>query len=231
MARQNTIVLGAVVAGTKIEQASGTTIAVPYPAGVRLDHVLAIYVSVFNTTTQPTKPASLTQDDARGIAAGTAAPWHLLAHGKATATDVTASRAAGSMSVTVPNNVCSAIMLAVPEVDLMNMLDVAVTTYEPNTGQTTCNLPAQTLTRPGCLVITGVGNVSTGNTWTPGNLDSVAMTEDADNTATRSFQVCHGLSGAPGSTGTITHTSSGTGKPEGAMIALRPRPPLMMFAA
>jgi hypothetical protein len=214
-------------AGTKIEQAAvGTTIAVPYPAGVRLDDVLVLFVNVFNTTTLPTLPAGWASDGSIGSTGTTAAPTALLCHRAASTADVTASAASGTLSVTIPNNAALGGMIAIPAVDLLQILDVAaMTPLDMTTASANVAMAGLTTVRDSCMLVAGVTNVSPGNTFTPPTAPS-AFVEDIEGAGTRSGEVSHGLAGAAGATGTITAVASGSGKALGFLIALRPGPPV-----
>lgn len=215
------IALANVRTGTVLETAAaGTTAAVAYPTVVKSDDVLVLYISVFNTTTTPTNPGGWTSVDSRGTNSGTQAPWHLMTIKKAAGTET------GTLSVTIPNNAVWAQIIAVPDCDLITIQDITATFIDANATSSSCNIAAGTTVTDKVCIVAGASNVSSANTWTPPTVNSVSFTEAGDAGAGfRSSEMSFGLAGAAGSTGTITATSSGTGKSIGAAVFLRPGPP------
>lgn len=203
--------------GTVSENTSaGTTLNVAYPTSrnIRSDDVLYLMFSTA-TLAVPSDVSGFTVLGKLSSTGNTALPGIWAGYKKA------AGGETGNVAVATANGVSWGQILAMPDIDLSVFIDVAATTKDQSTAQTTITSTAITTVTDGALLVCGSADNATGHN---ASIDS-GYTETGDRVAgTRVAQLAYLLKAVAGSSQPIV-TWTGSGRGIQVLSAFRAGPP------
>lgn len=202
--------------GGPYSRASNTSMAPPYPGGIRAGEDLIMVLSILEATANwTTPPAGWTVDTTLRATGNTAAPMIALAYKRGAAGTET-----GTLTATIPTGgAVGAEIFAVSGLDATNMFDVARTTYDSSATTTSSILPTQTIATIGAVGLECAAVNGATQTDTPPTGWSEVMPSPQ---GTIGIQAAIKQFVATGASGTATVTWSATGVNVGIFASLRP---------